>query len=446
MTLAQNITRAITDFDNIAQAISDKGVAVPEGTPTSGLAGLVGQIAGGASWGSFTGTAAFSLQEGGMALGINDSSVGFDLNIQLQGLSAGGPARAIDFSNDGRWMAVGISQSPYVVIYRISGDTFTPMPNPSVLPAGIVNGVDFSSDSRILAIANQGSPFQTIYKIDGDNFNRISPDVNPYSEALCVRASSKLLAIGSQHSASLDMLRVYKIGSDDTITKLSASFSIPEYNIRSVALSPDGNYFAYVNSFDYSNWTDLYIYSISGDTFSPVKQIRLTGTVVRSIDFSPDGKFVACAGARLTVVKIDTEALITPSDNIPNTGNGVRFSPDGSLIAVAHNNTPFISLFAFDGAAATRLPGASTLPPNTGYAAAFNKAGSLLGVAHDTAPLFTVYARPPANRIYPTTGSALLNALVGPTALITGVNLMAVGTARETVSAGTETSMDVWIE
>ena len=45
-SLTQNVNQAISDFAGIKQAIVDKGVAIPSGTPTSQYAGKIGQIAG----------------------------------------------------------------------------------------------------------------------------------------------------------------------------------------------------------------------------------------------------------------------------------------------------------------------------------------------------------------------------------------------------------------
>lgn len=45
-TLAQNIQRAINDFNSIENAIVQKGVPVPDGTPTSEYAALIGKLPG----------------------------------------------------------------------------------------------------------------------------------------------------------------------------------------------------------------------------------------------------------------------------------------------------------------------------------------------------------------------------------------------------------------
>ena len=48
-TLSENINQAISDFNGIKQAIIDKGVSVPSGTPTSQYGDKIGEIQGGGS-------------------------------------------------------------------------------------------------------------------------------------------------------------------------------------------------------------------------------------------------------------------------------------------------------------------------------------------------------------------------------------------------------------
>lgn len=48
-TLSENINQAISDFDGIKQAIIDKGVEVPSGTPTSKYGEKIGEIQSGGS-------------------------------------------------------------------------------------------------------------------------------------------------------------------------------------------------------------------------------------------------------------------------------------------------------------------------------------------------------------------------------------------------------------
>jgi hypothetical protein len=71
-------------------------------------------------------------------------------------------------------MAVVHSGSPYLTIYKRSGDTFTKLANPAALPAGTGNGVAFSADGTYMAVAHLITPFVTIYKRSGDTFTKLA--------------------------------------------------------------------------------------------------------------------------------------------------------------------------------------------------------------------------------------------------------------------------------
>ena len=61
-------------------------------------------------------------------------------------------------------MSVAHDASPYITIYKRSGDTFTKLTNPTNLPTGYGNGVAFSPDGTYMSVAHNTSPYITIYK------------------------------------------------------------------------------------------------------------------------------------------------------------------------------------------------------------------------------------------------------------------------------------------
>ena len=61
-------------------------------------------------------------------------------------------------------MSVAHNISPFITIYKRSGDTFTKLANPSQLPTGPGRGTAFSPDGIYLSVAHDTSPFITIYK------------------------------------------------------------------------------------------------------------------------------------------------------------------------------------------------------------------------------------------------------------------------------------------
>ena len=109
--------------------------------------------------------------------------------------------------------------------------------------------------------------------------------------------------------------------------------------------------------------------------------------------FSPDGSLLAVAHNNSPYITIyatsNWSKLANPSTLPSNTANDCAFSPDGSLLAVAHNVSPFITVY--NTSTWTKLANPSTLPPSTANGCAFSPDGSLLAVAHANSPYITVY-------------------------------------------------------
>ncbi|HEY7805262.1 MAG TPA: hypothetical protein VIC30_12635, partial [Orrella sp.] len=74
-----------------------------------------------------------------------------------------GNGLGVAFSTDGTYMAVAHVTTPFITIYKRSGDVFTKLANPAVLPAQHCNGVAFSTDGTYMAVAHTTTPFITIY-------------------------------------------------------------------------------------------------------------------------------------------------------------------------------------------------------------------------------------------------------------------------------------------
>ena len=75
---------------------------------------------------------------------------------------------------------------------------------------------------------------------------------------------------------------------------------------------------------------------------------------------------------------------------LPSTGRGVSFSPDGTYLAYAHQNSPFATVYKRSGDTFTKLPALSALP-NTGLGVSFSSCGTYVAYAHAGSPFATVY-------------------------------------------------------
>ena len=77
-------------------------------------------------------------------------------------------------------LAVAHSSTPYITIYDQQIDTFTKLPNPSVLPTNVGRSVAFSSDDTYMSVGHSFPPYIAIYKRSGDTFTKLpDPSVLP---------------------------------------------------------------------------------------------------------------------------------------------------------------------------------------------------------------------------------------------------------------------------
>ena len=65
-----------------------------------------------------------------------------------------------------------------LMIYKRSGDTFTKLDGPAIMPTNLSRDIDFSHNGTYLAVAHANSPYITIYKRSGDTFTKLN---NPAS-------------------------------------------------------------------------------------------------------------------------------------------------------------------------------------------------------------------------------------------------------------------------
>jgi hypothetical protein len=117
-------------------------------------------------------------------------------------------------------------------------------------------------------------------------------------------------------------------------------------------------------------------------------------------DFSNDGQLLAVAHDNtpfLSVYSIigDTFTKLSNPSSLPTgNANGVDFSDDGAYVAVAHATSPFVSIFRRGASnTLTKLPNPSSLPTGIGYGVAFSQDKKYLVVSHATLPFITIYKR-----------------------------------------------------
>jgi hypothetical protein len=76
-------------------------------------------------------------------------------------------------SSGNQYLAVGSSVSPYLIIYKRNGDTYTKIADPASMPPTGVTGVAWNGSTH-LACAHSNYPYVTVYKRSGDTFTKLA--------------------------------------------------------------------------------------------------------------------------------------------------------------------------------------------------------------------------------------------------------------------------------
>jgi WD40 repeat protein len=267
-----------------------------------------------------------------------------------------GQGNDVSWEKTGTYLAVVHGTTPYVTICKKSIDTdsyptFTKLSNPATLPPAQGNGVEFSSDGDYLAVAHNTSPFVTVYKRSGDTFTKVAnPTTLPAGTGNGVSWSPDGTYLAVSHNTT-PFITIYKLDKiTDTLTKLSDPATLPASTAARASWSPAGDYLAVAHA------TTPYvtIYQRSGDTFTKVTNpTTLPAGPGNDVSFSPDGQWLAVAhnttpycslytttGGVFTYVSIESYFGILPT----GTGQSLVFSKDGNVLYIGHTTSPYLTL------------------------------------------------------------------------------------------------------
>lgn len=113
------------------------------------------------------------------------------------------------------------------------------------------------------------------------------------------------------------------------------------------------------------------------------------------IDAPPPG--IPLAGlSGLQVELVVTEKVVDPGTLPTDNARGIAISPDGLTLVVAHQTTPFVTIYRRTAVGAddwTKIANPATLPPGIAQGCGFSPDGLTLAVAHAGTPFVTIYRR-----------------------------------------------------
>ena len=126
---------------------------------------------------------------------------------------------------------------------------------------------------------------------------------------------------------------------------------------------------------------------------------------------SPDSKWLPCNGQRVNknvysdlFTKIANQAApsnvyprsfsnkMSDPASLPNYwGRDVDWSPDDRYLAVAHNNSPYVTIYDWSSGSPVKVADPSSLPTNAATGVAWSPDGRYLAVTHYSSPYVTIY-------------------------------------------------------
>ena len=262
--------------------------------------------------------------------------------------SQGSSISEVNFNSAGNVLAAAIAGSPYVVAYAWSSSGFgTRFSNPATLPTGEAYSVSWRTGDSAILVAHRNSPYLTAYPWSGSGYG----------------------------------------------TKYANPATLPSNDSQGAQWTNDGAKVVvgyenspYMLTYDWSSGWGSTVTTASG--FAEPRKIRFNsaGTAVAQ-SYNGSQRVAAWPWSGGTW----GSRYANPATMPTGSSLDLAWSPSGADLAVAHNTTPFISVYPFSGGFGTKYANPSTLPAGNGKGVAFNGDGSAIAVAHVTSPYISAY-------------------------------------------------------
>jgi WD40 repeat protein len=280
-----------------------------------------------------------------------------------------GAANSFDYT-DMRWFPNG---DKFVIMGRAENNlqffNFAGMPLQQKSEMNVNYGTEavttkWHPSGNYLAVGGNGPTDENethVYKFDANHTLSLLPggSVN-YGSAvygMAWNSDGSLLAVGGVGSALANEIQVYRFnGQSSLCVTTSANYGTSVY---SLAWSKDNNYLA-VGGEDPTNGNELQIFSV--DTADHLEDICYRAgvnlgesSIVRAVDWSPDGNYLAIAGSSLTdgeelrIYSFDSPALTYEDGaDFGSAPYDVSWAPSGKYVAIVGDGGSKLQIYPFE--------------------------------------------------------------------------------------------------
>jgi len=287
-----------------------------------------------------------------------DYSTGFGTIVTAPASIPSADVVDIDKLGDSIFLTVsGTTQNAYP--FTLAGGWGTRVDSATLDKTAFGGGIS----ANYMIIAQNDNNYAVLPITDTPTFGTRGTDISRWGDGFCVAFNSDntYVALGGQNS---DRVRVFPWNdSTGTVGTVADTYNSNEPN--DLVWAPDDSFLFVVGD------SDLYAITWTGSAFSTVYTQSLAGTG-NSVAVTSDGAYVAVAHRNSPYLSIypfsggtfGTVVQPTGDDRPDGQGQAVTFSRDDSVILVGHQSSPYVSAYQWSSGTLGTKYSAPATPPN----------------------------------------------------------------------------------
>lgn len=276
------------------------------------------------------------------------------------------------WSPDGRYLVQGGNAPPFINIYKRSGTSLERVANPSGLPSGIVSNVSWSPDGMFLIATSSHAPMPpAVYHRASDTFTLVEgfPSVSGQIADSAWSPDGLHLALSMKTQTNAPFRIFKREGTTFVERAIPAGVAPNPADGGALAWTPDGTKLAVAITLESR---PIRFFQITPNTISSVSGLNLSSPegAPRDISWSPDGKFLASAlgweedpfhpeVSVLRLYEFSDRFTLVRTHSIPAVSEipvGVAWSPDGRYMSIQTLEAPYLRLFKSAGVIPAGIP------------------------------------------------------------------------------------------
>jgi WD40 repeat protein len=276
---------------------------------------------------------------------VDGSCLGDDPVLVIDNGGHTASVRSIVFTSDGRRL-VSAGDDKVIRVWDVASGRVQQTIRGEIAPgnAGKINAIALSSDDRLLAAAGfltGANPTDTgairLYSLPGGEQSALLPGATNVTFCLAFSADTRLLASGSADFA----VRIWEINGKRLVRTIKGNSYV-----RTLTFSKDGTSLAWG-----TNDGKVHVWDLSQNKM--LREFQVSSTLVVSVAFSPDSRYLAAVDDEAVVNVLDTVGKSTTSfrggaESATAPAN-LSFTPDGrGLLVTSHRGQSYVaSIFDF---------------------------------------------------------------------------------------------------